>query len=70
MTPPRRLTVDPIACTGHGVCADMLPELIDLDDWGYPRIAPAVVPAHLLRGARRAVTACPALALRLRPAEP
>lgn len=70
MTPLRRLTVDPIACTGHGVCADMLPEVIDLDDWGYPRIAPGVVPADLLRSARRAVTACPALALRLRSAEP
>ena len=70
MTPPRRLTVDPIACTGHGVCADMLPEIIELDDWGYPRIDPGALPAHLLRSARRAVTACPALALRLTPAEP
>ena len=65
MTRPRRLVVDPIACTGHGVCAEMLPEVIELDDWGYPRIDPAVLPGHLLRSARRTVTACPVLALRL-----
>ena len=70
MTPPKRLSVDPVACTGHGVCADMLPELIDLDDCGYPRIDRGAVPDQLLRSARRAVTACPALALRLRSAEP
>ena len=31
-----RLRVNPIACTGHGVCAELLPELIKLDPWGYP----------------------------------
>ena len=60
------LRVDPIACAGHGLCADLLPEAIRLDDWGYPIIErPAIAPA-LLRDARRAVAACPTLALRLR----
>ena len=36
-----RLRVDPIACTGHGICAELLPLV------------------------RRALNACPALALRL-----
>jgi ferredoxin len=59
------LRVNPIACTGHGVCAELLPELIAVDEWGYPLIDPGPVPAALERDARRAVSACPALALRL-----
>jgi ferredoxin len=59
------LTVNPIACTGHGVCAELLPELIAVDEWGYPLVDPAPVPVALERDARRAVSACPALALRI-----
>jgi ferredoxin len=59
------LRVNPIACSGHGTCAELLPELITLDEWGYPVIDGARVPARLRRQARRAVTDCPALALRL-----
>jgi len=59
-----RLGVNPIACSGHGVCAELLPELITLDEWGYPVVAGGGgVPARLARAARRAVTDCPALAL-------
>ena len=61
----RSLTVNPIACDGHGICAELLPEMIQLDDWGYPIINSATVPHHLEALARRAVTACPTLALRL-----
>ena len=64
----QRLLVDPIACTGHGLCAELLPELVTLDEWGYPVLDGQPVPAGLRRQARRAVTACPALALRLTPA--
>jgi methionine sulfoxide reductase heme-binding subunit len=64
------LRVDPIACTGHGVCAELLPELITLDHWGYPMLADVPVPARLLRRARRTVTDCPVLALRLSSAGP
>jgi len=59
------LRVNPIACTGHGVCAELLPELVSLDEWGYPIIDPDPVPVALERDARRAVAACPALALKL-----
>jgi ferredoxin len=62
------LRVNPIACSGHGLCAELLPELIWLDEWGYPVIADQEVPPRLARQARRAVTDCPALALRLAPA--
>ena len=61
--PSARLRVNPIACTGHGVCAELLPELISVDEWGYPVIADSPVPVRLARTARRAVTDCPALAL-------
>jgi ferredoxin len=62
---PESLRVNPINCTGHGVCAELLPELISLDEWGYPIIDPHPVPPPLDRAARRAVAACPALALKL-----
>jgi ferredoxin len=64
----KQLRVNPIACTGHGLCAELLPELIWLDEWGYPVLAGQQVPAGLERAARRAVTSCPALALLLSPA--
>ena len=65
------LKVNPIDCTGHGVCAELLPELISLDEWGYPIVDPRPVPPALDREARRAVAACPALALKLmRPKNP
>jgi ferredoxin len=68
--PGTRLRVNPVACSGHGVCAELLPELISLDEWGYPLLADIDVPSGLLRPARRAVTDCPALALALSGAAP
>jgi ferredoxin len=59
------LVLDPIACVGHGLCAELFPERIALDDWGYPMLDPSV-PDHLHEHAVRAVKACPALALKLR----
>jgi sulfoxide reductase heme-binding subunit YedZ len=61
----KQLRVNPIACSGHGLCAELLPELIALDRWGYPLLADQPVPASLARRATRAVTDCPVLALRL-----
>jgi ferredoxin len=61
--------VNPIACSGHGLCAELLPELITLDEWGYPLISDRPVPLALYRQARRAVTDCPTLALRLATVE-
>ena len=64
----RRLAVDWPACKAHGVCAELLPEIVELDEWGYPVIAPGPVPEGLRRYAQRAVSSCPTLALRLVPA--
>jgi ferredoxin len=63
----RTLTVNPVQCTGHGACAELLPELITPDEWGYPLIADGPVPPPLERHARAAVRACPTLALKLKP---
>ena len=65
----RRLAVDWPACKAHGVCAELLPEIVQLDEWGYPILAPGPVPQPLRRYAQRAVSACPTLALRLVPTE-
>jgi len=59
----KQLRVNAIDCSGHGLCAVLLPELITLDEWGYPLLPSGPVPRRLERQARRAVTDCPALAL-------
>jgi ferredoxin len=62
-----RLRVDFIACDGRGLCAEALPGLITLDDWGFPIVSGRPVPPRLLADARETVRACPKLALRLEP---
>jgi ferredoxin len=58
-----KLLVNPIACKAHGLCAELLPEVVSLDEWGFPIVADADVPPELRAHARRAVAACPTLAL-------
>ena len=60
------LHIDPIACDGRGLCAELFPEWIALDDWGYPIVDHGPIPEQLLVHARRAVEACPKLALTLK----
>ena len=69
MTPHVELHIDRIACDGRGTCAELLPELIALDDWGYPIIADGPVPRDLERLAHAAVEMCPKMALRLTASE-
>ena len=61
-----RLEIDRIACDGHGACAEVLPERIALDDWGYPILLPGPLPASMVELARLAIETCPVRALRLR----
>jgi ferredoxin len=65
------LHVDWTACDARGGCTELLPELLTSDEWGYPLArdgtASLRVPAELAAHARRAVTECPRLALRLMP---
>jgi ferredoxin len=60
-----RVEIDRTVCDAHGTCAELLPELITLDEWGYPIIAAGNVPELLQGDARRAVESCPIVALRL-----
>jgi len=60
----RRLRVDPTLCEGYGYCAEIVPELVSVDDWGYPIVSQKEIDsAELLGHARRAVATCPRLAL-------
>ena len=59
------LRVDPIRCDAHGHCAELLPELIRRDEWGYPILSTGAVPVELTGEARRAVASCPRMALLL-----
>ena len=58
------LRVDWPNCKAHGLCAEILPEVISLDRWGFPIVHEAVG-SELLDLAKGSVKACPTLALRL-----
>lgn len=60
-----RLRVDWTRCDGHGLCAELLPEAIGVDDWGYPILRDRDLPPSLLPAARRAVASCPLHAITL-----
>ncbi len=60
-----RLRVNPIACEAHGTCAELLPERITLDEWGYPLVDRRPLDGRLLEHAKRAAQVCPTLALLL-----
>ena len=59
------LVVNPIDCVAHGLCADLLPERITLDEWGYPIVDGAALPDDLIAHARRTAKACPTRAITL-----
>ncbi len=60
------IAINPIACDGHGICAELLPELIELDEWGFPILKSRNLPPALLDHARRAERLCPTLAVIIR----
>jgi ferredoxin len=59
------LRLDPLRCDAQGVCAEVFPEWITYDDWGYPIIRPDAIPRHLREHACRAVSNCPRAAITL-----
>jgi ferredoxin len=61
-----RVVIDPVACDAYGFCAELLPEAITLDEWGYPIVDGAQLPAELVEVARRAARDCPRRAITLR----
>jgi ferredoxin len=60
-----RITIDPVACDAYGYCAELLPEAIVLDEWGYPMVDGQPVPESLVEAARRAARDCPRRAITL-----
>ena len=59
-----RLRVNPTLCEGYGYCAEIVPELITVDDWGYPIVSRREIETDdVMKLARRAVATCPRLAL-------
>ncbi len=60
-----RLSIDPVACDAYGYCAELLPEAITLDEWGYPILNGAPLPHDLVAAAKRAVRDCPRRAVTL-----
>lgn len=67
-TPAVVLKVDPIACDGFGTCAELFPERVALDPWGFPIVDATPIPRGLEAHAERAVGECPRCALRLEKA--
>ncbi len=63
-----RVRVNPIACEAHGMCAELLPERITLDEWGYPIVDDRPLTAEQLAHAELAVRACPVFAVLLEAA--
>jgi len=61
------IIVDPVLCDAYGYCAEILPEAIGLDEWGYPIVDNRPLPAELTGLARRAVRDCPRRAISLHP---
>ncbi len=60
-----RIEINPVACKAHGLCAELLPERITLDEWGYPLVDDTPLPPDLDSLGRRAERVCPTLALKL-----
>ena len=63
MSDHAKLKIDWIACNGYGVCEAAAPDLIVLDDWGYPILPDGAIPRELHGQAKRAINDCPMVAL-------
>ena len=58
--------IDPVLCDTYGYCAELVPEAIVLDEWGYPIVHDGAVPPHLEALVKRAVRDCPKRAITVR----
>lgn len=69
MSCTRALVLNPILCDGRGSCQEAAPDLIELDEWGYPLMRGGGLRIPLTSEdeaqARAAVHSCPKLALHL-----
>jgi len=60
-----RVRIDPVACDAFAYCAELLPERVTLDEWGYPVVDGTPVDRSLVDLATRAAAECPRRALHL-----
>jgi ferredoxin len=61
-----RIIIDPVACDAYGFCAELLPEAISLDEWGYPVVDGTPLAPELVAVAQRAARDCPRRAITVR----
>jgi ferredoxin len=54
-----------VACDAYGYCAELLPERVTLDEWGYPVVDGTPVGRELVELATRAAGECPRRAFHL-----
>jgi ferredoxin len=60
-----KLSIDSVACTGHGRCFVLAPEVFDSDDDGYSVARFVDVPPELEAEARKGAANCPERAITL-----
>ena len=63
-----KVIVDREACTGHGRCVAVAPDVFELDDLGYNAIDERDVPEELEAQARSAAATCPERCIRIEEA--
>jgi ferredoxin len=67
----RRMRVNPVLCDGYGYCAEIVPEIVTLDDWGFPIVnSDSIDDGRVLNLAERALATCPRLAILLEDVTP
>ena len=55
-----RIRIDPTLCRGHAICALFFSDAVDLDQWGFGKVAVSEISSDRdLRRAHRAAAACP-----------
>ncbi len=62
-----KLRIDLDACTGHGRCYSLAPELFDADEFGHAVLKQDDVPAEQADQARLAAGNCPERAITVEP---
>jgi len=60
-----RVIADRSACCGYGVCAEICPEIYQVDEIGIVNLLQEIVPEGLEAKAKEAAAACPQSALRV-----
>ncbi|MDA0364252.1 MAG: ferredoxin [Chloroflexi bacterium] len=60
---PRKVTVDALACEGHGRCQNNAPEVFQLDADDISRVQLDEIPDALVAKVERAIRTCPRQAI-------